>query len=169
MYSFIYYIQSIMPHSRPALTPAPALTLPIPNAHFIWYCAWLAVPSAVYAFTSTRVPSLGIIPASVWATSLLYWRNPIRDSWPRKLDMVGVFIGASYNTYYAFRNIRHTSPAHFGVYAALIGAAISSYGVSNYLMTRGQVWPATYAHASIHLLGNMANFVLYDGCKYTHT
>jgi hypothetical protein len=74
--------------------------------------------------------------------------------------MTVVFTGLSYNTYYA---LRHASPRHFGVYAALIGTSAVCYGTSNYLMTRGCVWPATYAHASIHLVANVANMVLYNG------
>jgi hypothetical protein len=73
--------------------------------------------------------------------------------------MTAVFTGLSYNTYYA---VRDASPTHFAVYTALIGTSAVCYGVSNYLMTRGRIWPATYAHASIHLVGNMANMVLYD-------
>lgn len=72
--------------------------------------------------------------------------------------MTVVFTGLTYNTYYA---VRHASPTHFGVYSALIGASAACYGVSSYLMTRGRIWPATYAHASIHLVANVANFVLY--------
>jgi hypothetical protein len=141
---------------------APTLALPLPNAHFIWYCAWLSLPSAIYAVIATHTPmSLAIVPASVWATSLLYWQHPLRDSWRRTLDMAVVFTGLSYNTYYA---VRHASPRHFGVYAALIGTSAVCYGTSNYLMTRGRIWPATYAHASIHLVANMANMVLYNGC-----
>ena len=143
--------------------PALALALPLPNAHFIWYCAWLSLPSAIYAVIARHTPmSLAIVPASVWATSLLYWRNPLRDSWRRTLDMAVVFTGLSYNTYYA---VRHASPTHFGVYTALIGTSAVCYGVSGYLMTRGRIWPATYAHASIHLVANVANMVLYAGCN----
>jgi hypothetical protein len=160
MYSFIYYIQSIMP---PATTTT--LALPFPHAHFIWYCAWLAIPSAIYAYSHPASTHLAIIPASVWATSLLYWRNPLRDSWRRTLDMVAVFTGLSYNTYYAVQTISHASPNHFGVYAALIGTSAVCYSTSNYLMARGHIWPATYAHASVHLVGNMANMVLYNGVK----
>jgi hypothetical protein len=139
------------------------LALPLPNAHFIWYCAWLSIPSAIYAYSHHPASThLAIVPASVWATSLLYWRNPLRDSWCRTLDMAVVFTGLTYNTYYA---VRHASPRHFGVYAALIGASALCYGVSNYLMTRGRIWPATYAHASIHLVANIANLVLYYGVK----
>ena len=140
----------------------PELALPIPNAHFIWYCAWLAVPSAIYAYSHAASTHLAIVPASVWATSLLYWRNPLLDSWHRTLDMTAVFTGLTYNTYYA---VSHASPNHFGAYVALIGTAISSYGVSIYLMTRGRIWPATYAHACVHLFGNIANMVLYEGCN----
>ena len=140
--------------------PPLALALPLPNAHFIWYCAWLSLPSAIYAYSHPASTHLAIVPASVWATSLLYWRNPVRDSWRRTLDMAVVFTGLSYNTYYA---VRDASPRHFSVYAALIGTSAACYGVSNYLMTRGRIWPATYAHASVHLVANVANMVLYAG------
>ena len=140
---------------------APTLALPLPNAHFIWYCAWLAVPSAIYAYSHPASTHLAIVPASVWATSLLYWQHPLLDSWRRTLDMAAVFTGLSYNTYYA---VRHASPTHFAVYTALIGTSAACYGISGYLMTRGRIWPATYAHASIHLVANVANLLLYNGC-----
>jgi len=137
------------------------LSLPLPNAHFIWYCAWLSIPSAIYAATADveATTRLAIVPSSVFATSLLYWRNPIRNSWRRTLDMVIVFSGATYQTYYAFRHIRNTYS--MTVYSALIGCSAALYGISNYLMARGLIWPATYAHASIHLVANVANMVLY--------
>jgi hypothetical protein len=72
--------------------------------------------------------------------------------------MAVVFTGLTYNTYYA---VRHTSPRHFSLYTALIGASALCYSLSHYLMTRGRIWPATYAHASIHLVANIANMVLY--------
>jgi hypothetical protein len=140
---------------------ADALTLPLPNAHFIWYCAWLSLPSAIYAATRPCSTHLTIVPASVWATSLLYWRNPLRNSWRRTLDIGTVISGVIYQSYYAFQTIRHTSPWHFAGYTALITASATCYGISTYLMNRGHMWPSTYAHASIHLLANMANVVLY--------
>lgn len=137
------------------------LSLPLPNAHFIWYCAWLSIPSAIYAATADveATTRLAIVPSSVFATSLLYWRNPIRNSWRRTLDMVIVFSGATYQTYYVFRHIRNTYS--MTAYSALIGFSAACYGISNYLMARGLIWPATYAHASIHLVANVANLVLY--------
>jgi hypothetical protein len=139
----------------------PDLTLPLPQADFIWRCAWLSVPSAIYAATAaSSTTHLAVVPASVWLTSLLYWRNPVRDSWRRTLDMAVVFSGVTYQTYYAFRHIRDT-PA-IARYSALIGCSAACYGLSHYFMGRGLLWPATYAHASIHLVANVANVVLYD-------
>lgn len=140
---------------------ADALTLPPPQSNFIWYCAWLSVPSAIYAATRSCSTHLTVVPVSVWATSLLYWRHPIRNSWRRTLDIATVISGVSYQSYYAFQTIRHTSPPHFACYTALITASAACYGISTYLMNRGRIWPSTYAHASIHLLANMANIILY--------
>ncbi len=140
---------------------ADALTLPPPQSNFIWYCAWISVPSAIYAATRPCSNHLTVFPASVWATSLLYWRHPLRNSWRRTLDIATVISGVSYQSYYAFQTIRHTSPPHFACYTALITASAACYGISTYLMNRGRIWPSTYAHASIHLLANMANVILY--------
>lgn len=144
------------------------LTLPLPHAHFIWYSAWLSLPTAIYAYiNAAAVRNLAIIPAAVWSTSLLYWRHPVRDSWRRTLDIAVVFTGVTYQTYYAFRN---TSPTRFAYYTALITASASCYITSNWLMNRGILWPATYAHASIHLLANVANMVLYyDGLSFNES
>ena len=136
-----------------------ALALPLPNAHFIWYNAWLSIPSAIYAYSRPESAHLAAVPASVWLTSLLYWRNPLHDSWRRRLDMTFVFFGATYQTYYAFRHIRDTQ-AIVG-YSALIGCSAALYRLSEFFMTCGRMWPATYAHASIHLVANVANMVLY--------
>ena len=143
----------------------PVLSLPLPQANFIWRCAWFSVSSAIYAASasataSTATTHLAVVPASVFATSLLYWRNPVRNSWRRTLDMAVVFSGVTYQTYYAFRHIRDT-PA-MKIYSALIGCSAACYVLSQYFMGRGLLWPATYAHASIHLVANVANLVLYD-------
>jgi len=137
-----------------------SLTLPLPNAHFIWYCAWLSIPSAIYAATRpTNTRYLAVIPASVWATSLNYWRFPLRNSWQRTLDIAVVFAGVHTQTYYAFR---YASPACFTAYSFLNAVCVLSYITSYTLMKRGRIWPATYAHASIHFFANVANMVLYS-------
>lgn len=119
-------------------TPHPTLTLPLPQAHFIWYCAWLSLPSAVYAYaaSATTTRHLAIIPAAVWLTSLFYWRHPVRKSWRRTLDIAVVFTGVTYQTYYAYR---YTSPTQFATYTTLIAASASCYITSHSLMKRGRL------------------------------
>ena len=137
------------------------LTLPLPHAHFIWYCAWFSLPSAIYAYSHSETAHFAIVPAAVFTTSLIYWRNPVRNSWRRTLDIAVVFSGMTYQTYYAYAHTQtHT---HTHIYTALIGASTVCYTISNYLMTRGHMWPATYTHAAIHIIANVANLVLYDG------
>ena len=143
------------------------MTVPIPQAYFIWYCAWLSVPSAIYAYMSPPTTThLAIIPASVFVTSILYWRNPIRNSWRRKLDMVTVTIGVSYQTYYAFGSIQYNS-LEILTYIILIGFSAGLYIISNYLMKCGRLWLAAYTHASIHIVANIANIVLYNSIENT--
>ncbi len=137
-----------------------SLSLPLPNAYFIWYCAWLSIPSAIYAYNHPATAHYTTVPAAVFITSLNYWRNPLRDSWRRTLDIAVVFSGASYQSYYAFQT---TSSSTFTVYSILIAISTACYMISNYLLTRGKIWPGTYAHASIHLFANIANIVLYSG------
>ena len=142
--------------------PVPTLALPLPHAHFIWYCAWFSLPSAIYAYSRPESAHLAVVPAAVFTTSLIYWRNPIRNSWRRTLDIAVVFSGMTYQTYYAFRYANHAH-THTQIYTALIGASAACYGLSHYFMAHGRIWPATYAHASIHIVANIANAVLYDG------
>jgi hypothetical protein len=151
----------------------PDLTLPLPQADFIWRCAWLSVPSAIYAATAaSSTTHLAVVPASVWLTSLLYWRNPVRNSWRRRLDIAVVFSGVTYQSYYAFRyapaaTATALAPSTTQTYTALIGLSASCYGISQYYLARGRMWPATYTHAAIHIVANLANLVLYDGMNNT--
>jgi hypothetical protein len=136
------------------------LTLPLPHAHFIWYCAWSSLASAIYAYSYPESAHFAIVPATVFTSSILYWRNPVRDSWRRTLDIAVVFIGVTYQTYYAYLYTKYT---YRQIYFTLIGASTACYSLSNYLMTRGRIWSATYAHAAIHIIANVANLVLYHG------
>ena len=101
-----------------------SLSLPLPNAHFIWYCAWLSIPSAIYAYNHPATTHYTTVPAAVFATSLNYWRNPLRDSWRRTLDIAVVFSGVSYQSYYAFQT---TSSSTFTAYSILIAIHCVSY------------------------------------------
>lgn len=144
----------------------PDWTLPSSQSNFIWYCAWLSLPSTIYASSHPVSAHLAIIPASVFATSLLYWRNPLRNSWRRKLDMIAVAFGVLYQTYHAFNTI-HDNIQSILTYTSLIVCSTGCYGLSNYFMKCGHIWSSTYAHASVHIIANIANIVLYSSIKDT--
>jgi hypothetical protein len=136
----------------------PDLTLPLSHAHFIWYCAWLSIPSTLYAYSSTQTAHFAIVPASVFTTSILYWRNPITNSWQRKLDIIVVLNGLTYQTYHLYSS---NADIDHSTYTFFVLLSLVLYVISNYLMKNGYTWPATYTHACIHLFGNIANIALY--------
>jgi hypothetical protein len=142
------------------------LTLPIPNANFIWYCSWTSILSAIVAYTSPTTARLAFIPASVFTTSILYWRNPVRNSWRRKLDIAVVLSGVSYQSYHVYT--QYSTPLTRQSYTALIGVCASCYLSSNYFMKYGRLWDATYAHASIHIIANVANIMVYKERQHAH-
>ena len=115
---------------------ASTLTLPIPQAHFIWYCAWLSVPSAIYAYVHPATTHFAPIPAAVFATSLNYWRNPIRNSWRRTLDIAVVSTGLSHHMYYALTRQGIEPSTTRTTYLGLIGVSAISYIVSEYYSRR---------------------------------
>ena len=139
------------------------LVLPLPNAHFIWYCAWFAVPSAIYAYAHPATSHFAPIPAAVWASSLLYWRNPVSDSWRRKFDIAVVSAGLTHHICYAVTT-PGIDPVITRAYLSLIGVSTLFYVISQYyLLYRHSYWWATYTHAMIHVTANIAIFVLYYG------
>jgi hypothetical protein len=141
------------------------LALPIPNAEFIWYCAWTSFFSAIYAFSKDETAHFTAVPAAVLASSLNYWRNPVSNSWRRTIDIAVVFSGMTYQAYYLHNGYSNGLLKHstWLTYVYLIGCSAVCYGLGHYLMFHDCVWPATYAHASIHIVANTANFVLYNG------
>jgi hypothetical protein len=135
------------------------LTLPIQKANFIWYCSRTSILSAIVAYSRPTTARLAFIPTSVFITSILYWRKPVRNSWRRKLDIAVVLSGVSYQSYHVYT--QYSTPLIRQSYAALIWMCGSCYLTSNYFMKCGRLWDATYAHASIHIIANVANIMVY--------
>ena len=109
------------------------LVLPLPQAYFIWYFAWLSVPSAIYAYTHTETTHFALIPTALWASSILYWRNPIHNSWRRNLDMIVVSTGLTHHICYAVTT-PGIDPFITRTYLSLIGISIMFYVVSQYYL-----------------------------------
>lgn len=146
--------------------PHDTLVLPIPNAFFIWRCAWMSIFSAGFAWSHPKTAHFAIVPLGVFVSSLNYWRYPIRNSWRRWTDITVVFSGLTYQSYYAYTiHDPVIDSTYLNRYVYLIVLSSVCYGLSNYFMGMGCIWAATYAHASIHLVANIANIMLYNGYR----
>jgi hypothetical protein len=139
------------------------LVLPQPHANFIWYCAWLSLCSAWFALSRPGTGRFAIVPVSVFATSLNYWRHPLRDSWRRFIDIAVVLSCLAYQSYVAFSVdiVSSEDNLYRQMYFYLTGSGMACFVLSDVFGRKGLLWPATYAHASIHLLANIANIMLY--------
>jgi hypothetical protein len=129
----------------------------IPPEHywFLWKVSWFSLLAALFAMFLGHY-EFAIVPGSVFLTSILYWCEP-DYSWRRYLDM-GVVV-----VMFVYQAILAWGTANAGVYytLALIGALCFPLAVA--LHQQNMAWPSTVAHAGIHVLGNMANIILYCG------
>ena len=99
---------------------------------------------------------------SILFTSLLYWYNPI-DGWRRKFDMINCNILLGYQLFY-------TSFFLPSVLCKILYYAISIIVIFCYYMARyngrkknPDFYQASIWHSGIHIFGNIANLILYDG------
>ena len=125
------------------------------EAAFLWKASWLSFVSGVFAIwhhENTR--SLAIIPIGVWLTSMNYWRHPIYD-WRRILDMAYVHVGLCYQSYVAYF-YRENTVWYFLFVSLAMGCYLLSIWVAKY-----NSWKGTYIHGCVHVLGNIANVLLY--------
>ena len=161
---------STAPAPSPSPSPSPRYVLPQPNANVIWRAAWLSFLSSIYALTHPDTVYIAIVPAAVLTTSLNYWRDPVRDSWRRTIDIYVVYSGIGVICSYAYYYLDNTKTViHKHAFFYLIFTSFMCYIVSEYYLKRNQLWPATYAHACIHIFANIANIVLCEGVVAANT
>lgn len=158
------------------------LSLPQSNADIIWYAAWSSLLSGICALSNTDTAHFAVVPISVLITSLNYWSNPVIGSWNQIFDITVVFFGLIYQTCYAFyyygyynyydSNHYYGCKQYYGsiyyrkylqLYIYFIGLSLVCYLTGHIFYQYQQIWLSTYAHASIHIVANMANFALYTG------
>ena len=124
--------------------------------NYLWKTSWLSLISALYAFYHGHYDMV-LVPGGVFLTSINYWRKP-DYSWRRYADMCYVTGALSYQM------LRSCKSQYGGVYVILTTvSAIYFYPLGIYYFTRGKYWHSAYAHSMIHILGNVANIILYSG------
>ena len=120
----------------------------------IFKISFLCLGSSMYAVYN-RHYLLSLCPTGVFLTSINYWRKP--EPWRRKLDMTYVLLALMYQVYRAYRSQYRLQ------YYTLTLIAGSMYPLAIYYSRQKLYWHSTYAHCALHMMANVANFVLYSG------
>ena len=128
--------------------------LPPEQAYLIWCLSWIGL--FVGFFSVLRgYPMIGAFHFGCGCTSLLYWSNPDMTSWRRWLDIVWVQISVIGTVLLSW-----AAEYRYPFYACLaLGAGL--YGLGWLLVD--SPWLSAFAHAGVHVCGNLATFVLVSG------
>jgi len=135
------------------------LVLSHSDASIIWWAAWGSFVASMHA-VYLQQSDLAVVPACVLITSLNYWRNPIRNSWRRSIDIGTVVIGCTYNSACAF-SIKDS--LYGKIYFNCTVASFIFYVLGHLFMALNMPRTAAYAHASIHVVANAGNIALQRG------
>ena len=131
------------------------MIVPKAQANYILSLSALSFLSGAYGVSQGHY-AYGSIPLSVGLTTVLFWSHPV-TGWRRWLD-IAISVGGA-----AVMLAGATDAENCVPYYALKAAAMACYPVGHYWHNRGFVWRGTLWHGGIHILGNLANVVLYSG------
>jgi hypothetical protein len=130
------------------------LVLPRAQYEYLWDLSWLSLASGLYA-VARGYYDLSCVPIGVWLTSILYWRKP-DYSWRRYLDIGFVHVSLLYQL------IRAMGAENQGAYYLMVSIACLCFPLSVYFHKKSS-WISTFWHGQVHILGNVANILLYSG------
>jgi hypothetical protein len=99
---------------------------------------------------------LSLVGIGLFLTSINYWKNPIYDSWQRKLDVNYVKFTL---IYYFYRSLYSK---YFITYNTIILFSMLFYLLSNYLYNKKLYWYSTYSHSILHLGTSCAGIILFS-------
>ncbi len=117
--------------------------------------SWLSAASAAYAISRGHY-LYAISPATVFLSSINYWRHPT-IGWRRTLDMITVQCSLAFICIAAF------NATYAGRFYLLIVLAGSCYPISYFFDERGEQYMATLMHSYIHIIANLALVILFSG------
>lgn len=121
----------------------------------IYRTSHLFLMTSIYAIYRGHY-SISMAPGCIFLTSIIYWIEP-DYSWRRYLDMAVSKTAFTYQLIVAY-NAQYARQYYI---TALTAALFYPLGI--YYSTNGNYWASTYAHMGLHILGNVANCILYSG------
>lgn len=122
---------------------------------FIYNVSFLSLGSSLYAIYNGYY-KMSMYPGGVFLTSINYWRKP-DYSWRRYLDIGYVKFALASQLYNAYG-------AQYGrEYYTVTLIAVCFYALGVYCDKKSLHLYSTYAHCMLHIIANIANFILYSG------
>jgi hypothetical protein len=91
---------------------------------------------------------------SVFLTSINYWRYPIKG-FRRNIDIMAVGLSIIYNSFYVYE----CAYGHYYISMIILGIVIYIFG--GFLHTKKYFGLSTLLHCKVHLLSNIANYLLF--------
>jgi hypothetical protein len=122
-------------------------------SQWIYYTSFnLIIISMIGLYNNYYLNTISVF--SVFLTSINYWRNPIKG-FRRNIDIMVVCLSITYNSYYVY------DCAYGHYYISMIILGIIIYIFSGLLHTKKYFGLSTLLHCNVHLLSNIANYLLF--------
>ena len=125
------------------------------HSRIIWSASWLFLLTALYATTQGHY-DLAICPAGIFATSINYWRHPVRGM-RRNIDIGVVWMATGYQL------TRALTAQHGIVFYLGYAIAFSCYPISNHYLSKNRHLESALLHAGLHLFSNISSIILFSG------
>jgi hypothetical protein len=101
-----------------------------------------------------------VVTAAVFLCSVNHWRNPVYG-WRRNIDIANNVICLAYQTWRAVS--MSPSKLHYTIgFLMSTYTGVAFFFIGLYLDTINIMY-GTYAHAVVHIMGNIGNIILYLG------
>jgi hypothetical protein len=126
------------------------------QAVVIWRLSFLIFFTAMHAYYRKHY-DMAAISGTIFLTSVNHWRKPVYNSLRRKVDVTCVINGVIYHIIRA----NHTKSKE--VYFTVLIFSLFFFFLGKYFDIKRHLWSSIYSHATFHLIGNVANNILYSG------
>ena len=125
--------------------------IPKYHANYLFYTSHASLIGGLYAFYK-GTPNC-VYPFIVYLASINYWRNPVLG-WRRNIDIATACICVTCQT------ISVRNHPNFNQYIITMFLGTLFYPVSEYLRYKNFMHLSTLSHSMIHIVCNIANYLL---------
>jgi hypothetical protein len=124
------------------------------QSNYLWTTSWFSLAASLYGLYNQH--QIAILPSFIFITSINHWRNPVHNSWRRRADIITV-VSCIY-----LQRIFGMNLEYYPQYLTILTIGLSFYPLALYFSRNNQTWKSVISHSTIHIVGNIANIVLYS-------